>query len=117
MPPIQLSNAQLNSLPAFLLKLNPANSSALESASQFAVEGAMVYQRYQCSACHQVNGAGARVGPSLNGLASRRDRVWVVEHFANPQKVSPGTVMPVYRFGAKDLESVTSYLIALPNPG
>jgi len=25
--------------------------------------------------------------------------------------------MPVYRFGAKDLESVTSYLIALPNPG
>jgi ubiquinol-cytochrome c reductase cytochrome b subunit len=114
MPTIQLSDKQLNALAAFLLKLNPKNSEALQSAPAMAVSGAMVYQQFQCGSCHQVNGAGMRVGPPLNGLAARRNREWVIEHFANPQKMSPGTVMPPYRFNAKDLDAITSWLLALP---
>ena len=114
MPTIQLSDKQLNALAAFLLKLNPKNSEALQSAPAMAVSGAMVYQQFQCGSCHQVNGAGMRVGPPLNGLAARRNREWVIEHFANPQKMSPGTIMPPYRFNAKDLDSITSWLLALP---
>ncbi len=116
MPSIQLSNSQLNSLAAFLLKLNPKNSEALQSAPRFAVDGAMVYQRFRCSACHQVNGVGMRVGPVLNGLVSRRDRAWVVENFANPQKTSPSSIMPPYNFSATDLEAITTYLLNLPAP-
>ena len=44
MPPIQLSDSQLNSLAAFLLKLNERNASALDNAPDFAAEGALVYQ-------------------------------------------------------------------------
>ena len=115
MPPIQLNNSQLNSLAAFLLKLNARNSKALQSAPPFAVDGAMVYQQYQCSACHQVNGVGMKMGPPLNGLAKRRTREWIEEHFANPQKVSPGTVMPPYKFTTRELDRITSYLTALPD--
>jgi ubiquinol-cytochrome c reductase cytochrome b subunit len=114
MPPIHLSDAQLTSLAAFLLKLNAKNAAALELAPQFAVEGAMIYQQNKCGACHQVNGAGVKMGPTLNGLNQRRSREWIEEHFANPQKLSPGTVMPPYKFNSKDMDRITSYLVALP---
>ncbi len=114
MPPIQLSDAQLNALAAFLLKLTPRNASALASAPAFAVEGALIYQSHRCGACHQVNGAGMKLGPPLNGLARRRSRDWVEQHFQEPQKLSPGTVMPAYRFSPREMERITSYLISLP---
>ena len=41
MPPIQLSDSQLNALAAFLLKLNARNATALDNAPDFAVEGAL----------------------------------------------------------------------------
>jgi ubiquinol-cytochrome c reductase cytochrome b subunit len=114
MPAIQLSDSQLNALASFLLKLNERNAAALDNAPDFAVQGALVYQANRCGACHQVNGAGMRIGPPLNGLAKRQTRGWVMEHFANPQKLSPGSIMPPYHLPAKDLENLTSYLFALP---
>jgi ubiquinol-cytochrome c reductase cytochrome b subunit len=114
MPPIQLSDAQLNSLAAFLLKLNERNATALDNAPEFATEGALVYQANRCGACHIVNGNGMRVGPPLNGISKRQSRSWVEDHFADPQKFSPGSVMPPYKLSPKDLENLTSYLFALP---
>ena len=114
MPPIQLPDAQLNALAAFLLKLNPKNAEALASAPDFAASGARVYQANQCAMCHTVNGSGMSVGPPLNGVAKRRSPDWVARHFADPQKVSPGTMMPPYRFSPQDLENLTQYLFALP---
>jgi ubiquinol-cytochrome c reductase cytochrome b subunit len=114
MPPIQLSDPQLNSLAAFLLKLNPDNATALDAAPQFAVEGALVYQSNGCGDCHKVNGAGMDVGPPLNGVDKRRSRSWVEDHFADPPKLSPGSIMPPYKLSQKDLDSLTSYLFSLP---
>ena len=114
MPPIQLTNAQLNSLAAFLLKLNPDNATALQNAPEFATRGALVYQSNRCGMCHMVNNVGMKVGPPLNGLSKRRTRDWVESHFADPQKLSPGSFMPAYKFSPKDLNNITSYLLALP---
>jgi len=114
MPPIQLTDAQLNSLAAFLLKLNANNATALDNAPEFATQGALVYQNNHCSGCHVVNGVGAKVGPPLNGLSKRESRGWVEEHFANPQKLVPDSIMPAYRLSPKDLQNLTSYLMALP---
>jgi ubiquinol-cytochrome c reductase cytochrome b subunit len=114
MPPIQLSDSQLNALAAFLLKLNERNASALDNAPEFATEGALVYQSNQCGGCHKVNGVGMSVGPPLNGLSKRETRSWVEAHFADPQKLSPGSIMPPYRLPKQDLENLTSYLFALP---
>ena len=63
MPALQLNDDQLNALAAILLRLNPANASALEGAPDYAVAGALVYQANQCDACHMINGAGNAVGP------------------------------------------------------
>ena len=114
MPPVRLDDAQLNSLAAFLLKLTPENASALANAPDFAVRGALVYQQGHCAACHMVNGVGMKVGPALNGLSKRQTQSWVNEHFDNPQKLSPGSIMPPYRFSEADKRNLTAYLFALP---
>jgi ubiquinol-cytochrome c reductase cytochrome b subunit len=115
MPPIQLSDEQLSALAAFLLKLNPNNATALQDAPDFAVKGALVYQSNKCGTCHMVNNVGVKLGPPLNGLAKRESRSWVEDHFADPQKMSPGSFMPPYKFNAKDLDNITSYLMSLPD--
>lgn len=114
MPPVQLTSSQLNTLAAFILKLTPKNVDGLSSAPQFAVDGAMVYQKSQCGVCHQINGVGMKTAPPLNGVGGHRTKEWIMEHFANPQKMSPGTVMPPYPFAPKDAEAITAYLMALP---
>ncbi|MBI3207500.1 MAG: cytochrome c [Candidatus Solibacter usitatus] len=113
MPPILLPDAQLNALAAFLLKIEIQNAKELREAPQEMVDGALVYQQNRCGVCHQVNGVGMKLGPPLNGLAARRTRAWVEEHFANPQKLSPGSKMPPYRLNPRDLERLTSYLMSL----
>lgn len=114
MPVITLTDSQLNSLAAFLLKLTPRNAHALESAPDFAVEGALIYQKTNCGACHQANGVGMKLGPPLNGLKQRRTREWVIQHFNEPQKMSPGSTMPPYKFNERDMDRITTYLLALP---
>ncbi len=113
MPPIRLSDSQLNALAAFLLKLTPKNAEALSSAPDFAVEGAMVYQANSCGSCHQVNGNGMKVGPPLDGLSNRRTRTWVERHFSEPQIMSPNTIMPPYKFSPHDMDQLIGYLFSI----
>lgn len=114
MPPLQLTGAELNNLSTFVMKATPEVVTGVEKAPAFALEGAMLYQKHQCGICHQINGVGTKLGPALNGLAQRRSREWIDEHFVNPQKLSPGTTMPVYKFNSKDMDRITSYLLAIP---
>jgi len=115
MPPIQLSNAQLNSLAAFLLKLNPRNAEGFQSAPDFAVQGAVIYLNSQCGSCHMVNGVGVKLGPVLNGLKERRTQQWVIDHFRDPQALSPGSIMPPYRLPPSQMEKIVGYLFVLPD--
>lgn len=115
MPAIQLSNAQLNALAAFLLKLTPRNAEALANAPDFAVEAALLYQANNCGACHMANGVGMKIGPPLNGLARRRTKTWVAQHFANPQALSPDSIMPSYKFSNREMDRMIAYLFTLPD--
>jgi len=114
MPPIVLSEAKLNALAAFLLKLTPQNADGVESVPDVMVRGAQIYEAEGCGNCHMVNGAGAKIGPPLNGLSERRDTKWVEQHFANPSALSPGSIMPPSHFPPADMQAIVSYLMALP---
>ena len=115
MPAIQLTDAQLNTLAAFLLKLSPQNAEALQSAPDFATQGALIYQKNFCGSCHLLNGVGMKIGPPLNGLGKRRSRDWVERHFRNPQATSPGSIMPAYKFPPAQMQDIISYLFVLPD--
>jgi len=115
MAPVNLTDPQLNDLTAAMLALTPDNGNIVDTTPTFVAEGAAVYQRHSCGACHMINGAGGKIGPALNGLAARRTEAWTSDHFREPQKMSPGTPMPAYKFSPSEMQSIVSYLFTLPN--
>ena len=98
MPPIHLTDVQLNVLSAFLLKLTPENAKALYEAPNSAVLGAQIYLVNGCAGCHRVNGVGGSIGPALNGVAKRHSKEWIEQHFLDPKALVPGSLMPSFRF-------------------
>jgi ubiquinol-cytochrome c reductase cytochrome b subunit len=117
MPPVRLDDAALNALSAFVLKLTPQNEQALMATPDFMSQGALVYQTNHCDACHQINGAGKKLGPPLDGVGERRDRAWLEKHFADPKGVSPGSIMPPYKFSPQEMDAICKYLLQLPKAG
>src|SRR5450755_263643 len=109
----ELSLTKLNALAIFLAKLTPEASALIQDMSPGFVRGAQVYVESACSSCHKVNGAGGGMGPSLDGLAERRSREWVIAHFANPRKLSPASTMPPFRFSREDQNAILLYLFSL----
>lgn len=114
MPPVSLTKAELNALASFLVKLTPQNAIKMQEIPDYALKGAVLYQKNQCQICHSVNGAGMKNGPELNGLAKRHKSEWVKQHFLDPQKFDSDSVMPSYKFNEADNEAITRYLMALP---
>lgn len=113
-PAMQLKDGQWKALAVFQTKLTDPMRDALESAPQYAADGAAVYQANNCGVCHQVNGVGMKTGPPLSRIAMHREKQWIIDHFNDPQKMSPGTIMPPYKFNAQDMESITHYVLMLP---
>ena len=115
MQPVNLSNRELQDLVALMLKLTPENGDVVDTAPDFAVQGALIFQKNNCGTCHMVNGVGGKIGPALNGVGQRRNEAWVIQHFNDPQKMSKGTSMPPYKFNAMDMQNEVSYLFTLPD--
>jgi quinol-cytochrome oxidoreductase complex cytochrome b subunit/cbb3-type cytochrome oxidase cytochrome c subunit len=113
-PATQLTGLQVKSLTSFVTKRDEKGVDAWSGAPQQAVEGAMVYAANQCGMCHELNGAGGKNGPPLNGISARRAREWVERHFGAPEELSPGSTMPPYKFNSRDLDRITSYVLAIP---
>jgi ubiquinol-cytochrome c reductase cytochrome b subunit len=113
-PDSRLTAAQKKSLVTLVTKRDDRALDAWENPPDAAIAGAMLYEARGCGFCHSLNGSGAKMAPVLNGLAARRTRTWVGEHFANPPKLSPGSQMPAYKFNPQDLTAITDYLMAIP---
>jgi len=114
MPAIHETDAELNSLSAFVLKLTAGNYDSILAAPDYVVQGALVYQSNHCDGCHQIMGIGQKLGPPLDGVGSRRDRSWLEQHFKDPQSTSKGSIMPPYKFSADEMDSLCKYLLQLP---
>jgi ubiquinol-cytochrome c reductase cytochrome b subunit len=113
-PAASLPRPQRNALAAFAYRIMPEVAMRLDETPDYAIAGALIYEKNNCGVCHMVNGAGTTIGPSLNGLAGRRDKVWIIGHFREPEEYSPGTSMPAYDFPPDEMEAITMYLMALP---
>jgi ubiquinol-cytochrome c reductase cytochrome b subunit len=110
-----LPGVQTRGLLQLVTKRDQKGLDAWRAAPEAAIQGAAVYQANQCATCHTLNGEGGKVGPALNGLRLRRERSWVVAHFADPDKLSPGSGMPPYGdLSPEDLDRLTSYVMSIP---
>lgn len=92
------------------------------------IEGRELYKEMHCAGCHQIDGQGGAVGPDLSAFAdkdpgnfsydaldkgSRSKQAWVIEHFKDPKKVSPGSPMRTYAMNDHQIECLTSYVLSL----
>lgn len=79
-----------------------------------ATEGRKLYVKLGCPSCHSIAGVGGKVGPPLDHVGRSRDRGWLTGHFKDPQKYSPGSVMPKFDYlTGQELEQLTDYMQSL----
>jgi cbb3-type cytochrome oxidase cytochrome c subunit len=109
-----LTGDQVKMLAVFVAERSAPAVDAWQNAPQNAVEGALVYQANDCGSCHMLNGVGDQLGPPLNGVAERHDRSWIEQHFADPPKYSPDSIMPAFQFKPGELKLITDYIMAIP---
>ena len=89
--------------------------------------GRDAFRRYNCGACHAIEGlSGAQgdVGPSLDGFAQRVEIAGklsnqpdnLVHWIRQPQQVSPGNGMPDLGVTDRDARDIAAYLYTLKKP-
>ncbi|MBI3594112.1 MAG: cytochrome c [Nitrospirae bacterium] len=78
-----------------------------------AMRGKEIFAKMVCSACHQIHGEGAQVGPDLSYVGDKRDRKWLLAHFKDPKSLSPNSMMPPVALPESDLAALTNYMLSL----
>jgi mono/diheme cytochrome c family protein len=116
MPPQKFSQADLEAITLFMLSQTGesvpgyyASMKVIPSVS----EGRRLFQEKGCIGCHSIGGKGGTIGPALDDVGLRRTPEWMVQHFRNPQAVSPGTVMPRFGFTETEARALTEFLLHL----
>ncbi|MBL9175907.1 MAG: cytochrome c [Verrucomicrobiales bacterium] len=66
-----------------------------------------------CIACHSVGGVGGVVGPALDEVYRRKTRDEMLVWIADPQKLKPGTPMPVIEMTDAQRAEIVDYLLDL----
>lgn len=76
----------------------PAKSATPAAAlAQQIAYGKRILHQEDCVMCHTFDGQGGDIGPDLSNEAARgRSDAWLLGHFKDPAKYSPGTVMPAF---------------------
>lgn len=91
--------------------------------------GKRLVDQIGCRGCHILHGQGGTTGPDISfvGDKTRHDfdfsafapheprevPLWLRTHFREPEKISPGTVMPDLRLSAEDADALTAYAMSL----
>ncbi len=110
----KLTVPKQRALAKFLTHFDASTANSYLAAPEFAIDGATLYELSHCGSCHQVNGAGGKVGPSLNGISQRRAAAWLRDNFIDPKKNAPNSPMPSYPFNQTDMQNMLNYLSILP---
>ena len=89
--------------------------------------GAALFEAKGCRSCHKLDGRGGSLGPVLDneGLKVRGELPmagvegphtlpqWIIEHFADPQKIVAGSRMPRPGLSREETEALTTFLLSL----
>ncbi len=91
------------------------------------VLGQKLFKDLHCSGCHKVDPGDGVMAPVLTAFADKGTgsfdfthidgdhsrQNWVLEHFKNPQKVTPGSPMRIYAMNDTQLKALTTYVLSL----
>ncbi len=75
--------------------------------------GRQLAREKACLGCHIIEGEGAAVGPSLDGIDGRRGAGFVMRKIADPAFNNSTSMMPNFGLTPDEVRAVTSYLATL----
>lgn len=117
MPDFALSEAEADSIVAFLATLG-ARSAARESPASHVLSAfgaakarALLEQKLSCLGCHALGGEGGRIGPELARAADRLVPEYIAEIVSDPQHAMPGTVMPRAPLPRETRDLIIAFLV------
>ena len=85
----------------------------LASSRPSSVTGELLFQDYDCYACHRIGDEGRFVGPDLTWVGLRKREAWERTWLSDPDAVKAGTFMPNLHIPAEGVEMLASYLHTL----
>ena len=81
------------------------------TASDDEARGRELINSLGCKGCHQVEGAGGKLGPSLDDIGERYNKEEIAKHITDPKSFNPNSMMPSYgHLKEEDLEALVKYL-------
>jgi sulfur oxidation c-type cytochrome SoxX len=107
----RLSAREVEALTSFLLQ--PRGEVVLDRVDfrGASVErGGEVFRRARCVTCHEVDGRGGTLGPSLTHVGAKASREWLYSWIRDPQRLQPDTMMPRFRFKDEEVRDLAAYL-------
>jgi mono/diheme cytochrome c family protein len=116
MPPQKFAEQDLEAITLFMLSQTGETAPGYYASMKVipsAGVGQRLFEQKGCVGCHSVAGKGGAIGPPLDDVGLRRSPDWMVQHFREPQAVSPGTVMPRFGFTEAEARALTDFLVHL----
>ncbi len=116
MPPQKLSETNLEAIVLFMLSQTGETAPGYYASMKVIPstgEGQRLFQQKGCIGCHAIAGKGGTIAPALDDVGLRRTPEWMVQHFREPQAVTPGTVMPRFGFNEAEARALTDFLVHL----
>ncbi|GMQ82849.1 MAG: hypothetical protein BMS9Abin05_2312 [Rhodothermia bacterium] len=79
--------------------------------SNIGRDGRLLYQKYNCTSCHQLYGLGGYIGPDLTNAAGKG------EAYLKAFLQNGSAVMPNYNLPEHEIEAITAYLVYVNETG
>ncbi len=113
MPYLRMSEEEAETLADYLTeslrdaRIPPAPP---EPSKETVEAGRRLYAESGCRACHQMDGNGGAVGPSLTTIGDRLTAGYLLERTRNPRRFTPDIVEPNYDFSEEQARALAAFL-------
>jgi len=81
-----------------------------QSVQANGLVGGKLFAKYGCQGCHQFQGSGGVLGPSLDGVITKKGLEYFVNKVRNPKASNPSSVMPALPLKDEEIEAIAGFL-------
>ena len=111
MPKIEMTEHERDAIVEFLLSLRKDTLFQPIVGKGDAENGRKIFVDNECQTCHSLYGVGDKIGPELERVGMKVNRLWLTTYLRNPAVLHPTTKMPDYEFRDQDILDVTEYML------
>ena len=72
--------------------------------------GETLVAQFGCAGCHQVKGAGGKLGPTLDGVVAAKGKEFIMKKLMNPKFNNSASAMPKYPMSKADIQEIIDYI-------